>query len=100
VQEIERAFAIALELAGIMKPLTPHSIRHTVGSWLTIAGVPEVHVAEVLGHKRRSVTSGYSHLTPTSLGPVMEKLVSIERDGLPDHSQKRSQSKNAIERNQ
>jgi integrase len=81
-REVQRAFAVALEIAGITKQLTPHAIRDTVGSWLVIAGFSEeVHVAEILGHKRRTITSRYSHLTKRSLQPAMETLVRIEREG-------------------
>ena len=70
-----------MNLAGVRRPLSIHSVRHTVGSWLTIAGTPERHVAEMLGHAQRSVTSGYSHLAQGSLGPILETLERIEREG-------------------
>lgn len=80
-EEVRRAFDDALAAAGIRKHLTPHSIRHTVGSWLTIAGVSEAQVAEVLGHRRKSTTAGYSHLRRVDLMPVMATLERIEREG-------------------
>jgi integrase len=81
IRQVQRAFFVTLKLAGITKPLSVHSIRHTVGSWLTIAGAPERHVAEILGHAQRSVTSGYSHLAQGSLAPVLATLERIEREG-------------------
>lgn len=81
VRSLQRAFGVAMKLAGVRKPLSIHSVRHTVGSWLTIAGTPERHVAEILGHTQRSVTSGYSHLAQGSLGPILESLQRIEREG-------------------
>lgn len=60
--ELQRAFRIALDVARLRKPLSPHSIRHTTGSWLAIAGVPKEHRDEILGHARNSVGDGYSHL--------------------------------------
>jgi len=79
--EIQRAFAVALKLSGSNPALSVHSIRHTVGSWLTIAGHPERHVAEVLGHSLQSITRRYAHLAKGSLRPVLDDLVRIEAEG-------------------
>jgi len=87
--EIGRAFALALDLAGIRgKHLTPHQIRDTVASWLVIAGFDErTHVAEILGHSRRSVTSRYAHLTNRSLEPAIATLERTAQMGFtPAHS--------------
>jgi integrase len=46
--EIQRAFDVALRFARLREDVSVHSIRHTVGSLLTIAGHPERHVAEIL----------------------------------------------------
>ncbi|HMJ86922.1 MAG TPA: tyrosine-type recombinase/integrase [Vicinamibacterales bacterium] len=80
-EEVLRAFRLAMRIAGIQKKLVPHSIRHTVQSWLAIVGVPEAHRKEIAGHSRRSVTDGYSHLTRGSLVPVMATLARIEAEG-------------------
>jgi len=79
--EIQRAFAVALKLSEGNPALSVHSIRHTVGSWLTIAGHPERHVAEILGHSLQSVTRRYAHLAKGSLRPVLDDLVRIESEG-------------------
>jgi integrase len=81
--EIQRAFDVALRLANLRKDVSVHSIRHTVGSWLAIAGHTERYVAEVLGHSLQTVTRRYSHLSGGSLRPVVEDIVSIERHGFP-----------------
>jgi integrase len=83
--EIQRAFAVALKLSGANPALSVHSIRHTVGSWLTIAGHPDRHVAEVLGHSLQSITRRYAHLGKGSLRPVLDDLVRIEVEGFRDH---------------
>jgi integrase len=76
--EVQRAFALACKLSGVNAALSVHSIRHTVGLWLTIAVHPERHVAEVLGHSLRSVTRRYAHLAKGSLRLVIDDLVRIE----------------------
>jgi len=72
---------MARDVAGIQKNLIPHSIRHTVLSWLAIAGVSEVHRKEIAGHARSTVADGYAHLTKRSLVPVVATLVRIEVGG-------------------
>lgn len=84
-EEIRRAVMMALEIVAIRKNLTPHSIRHTVLSWLAIAGVPEVHRKEIAGHSRTTISDGYAHLTKGSLVPVLATLVRIETDGFSAH---------------
>jgi integrase len=55
-----RAWLPALEAAGL-EGLRFHELRHTVASWLADAGIPEVIVAAVLGHKvGPSMTAGYT----------------------------------------
>jgi len=76
-----RAVKRACEIAGIEKDLSPHSIRHTVASWLTIWGFSERLVAEVLEHSRQTITAGYAHLADSSLERVISTLVTIEKEG-------------------
>jgi len=83
-QEIRRSMALALDIAGIRKHLTPHSIRHTALSWLAIAGVSEAHRKELAGHSRKSVADGYAHLTKGSLVPVVALLTRIEAQGFSE----------------
>ena len=83
-EEIRRAMSMALAVAGIRKHLTPHSIRHTCLSWLTIAGVSEVHRKEIAGHSRKTVADGYAHLTKGSLAPALATLARIEAEGFSE----------------
>jgi integrase len=94
--EIQRAFVLARKLSGANEALSVHSTRHTVGSWLTIAGHPERHIAEILGHALQSVTRRYSHLNQDSLRPVLDDLVRIETEGFRAHEKgEKSQSGDA-----
>ncbi len=83
-EEIRRAVMMARDVAGFEKNLTPHSIRHTVLSWLAIAGVSEVHRKEIAGHSRSTVADGYAHLTKGSLVPVIATLVRIGLQGFSE----------------
>lgn len=73
-QQIHRIFARGLKAAGITKPLTPHSIRHTACSWLAMAGVPIQKIQAIAGHKNIQSTMVYSHLAPSSLSTALSLL--------------------------
>lgn len=79
--EVARAFERGVTLSGVTRDLTPHAVRHTVGSWLTIAGHSERHIAELLGHAQRTITSRYAHLRKSALVPVLADLCRIESEG-------------------
>ena len=51
-----------------------HDLRHDVASTLTMAGVPQRSVMEILGHKDPRMTLRYKHLTPAHLREAMTTL--------------------------
>ena len=59
----ERQWEMALRRSGIDKYLTPHSLRHTFGSWQLMAGVAPQVVQMRMGHESLATTSKvYAHL--------------------------------------
>lgn len=60
-----------------------HDLRHDVASTLTMAGVPQRSVMEILGHKDPRMTLRYQHLTPEHLQRAMAHLDAPEKDALP-----------------
>lgn len=82
VRDIQRAFEVARNLAGSRRDLTPHSIRHTVATWLEIADVSDSKRAGILGHSLQSITSKvYSHAPAEYLLDAVEAIARIEREG-------------------
>ena len=81
VLEVDRAFGLVLKVIGLKKNLVPHSIRHTVLSWLATVGVSQAHRDEIAGHARQAVGDGYAHLSMRALVPVIAVLVRIEMEG-------------------
>lgn len=51
-----------------------HDSRHDVASTLTMAGVPQRTVMEILGHKDPRVTLRYQHLSPNHLRGAIREL--------------------------
>jgi site-specific recombinase XerD len=73
-----RTFRLAVRAAGIKRPVSPHSLRHSYATRLLEQGVEARVVQILLGHVNIATTAVYLHLTePTraSLKATLDKLM-------------------------
>lgn len=74
VQSVKKGIAGAARRAGL-EGVTPYVLRHTAGTWMAMAGVPLLEIAERLGHSSIDTTRRhYLHLLPEYMQRSTEVL--------------------------
>ena len=80
VSAIRQIFLEAKERAGITKPASPHTLRHSFATHLIEAGTSLHHVQLLLGHRSPTTTTVYLHVSQMNLSQVSSPLDSIPEE--------------------
>ena len=91
---IQKTCKAAVQKAGILKNVTPHTLRHSYATGLLEAGVDLLTISRLLGHKSFSTTMIYLHVRRPHLGstpspidwlPVRQVPRYLQNDETPPH---------------
>jgi len=80
LSSIRQIFVEAKERAGITKPASPHTLRHSFATHLIEAGTSLHHVQLLLGHRSPTTTTVYLHVSRMNLAQVTSPLDSIPEE--------------------
>ena len=70
----ERVFKDSLKKAGLIKPATFHTLRHSFATHLLEDGVDKRYIQELLGHGNIRTTERYTRVNQNALGRIKNPL--------------------------
>ena len=73
-QRLQRALKLAVTEAGIAKPVSVHTLRHSFATHLLQGGTDIRTVQELLGHSDVSPTMIYTHVLKIAAGTTRSPL--------------------------
>lgn len=77
---IQHVFERAVKRAGITKPLSMHTLRHSFATHLLEHGIDLRYIKELLGHSRIKTTQVYTHISKQHIGAIRSPIYFIENN--------------------
>jgi len=77
-QSIQKIFQVALQKAGIKKPATVHTLRHSFATHLLEHGTDLRYIQEILGHSSSKTTEIYTHVSTKNIANIRSPFDDID----------------------
>lgn len=86
-RQIERIVAEGAKRAGIVKQVTPHTIRHSFATDLLRGGADIRSVQDFLGHASITTTQIYTHVSDKHLRETYDRFHNKSKDDIPEEKE-------------
>jgi integrase/recombinase XerD len=80
---VQRVFKTSVQVAGIKKKASVHTLRHSFATHLLESGTDLYYIQRLLGHKSASTTSVYLHIAGKDLGRIKSPIDILGSDQKP-----------------
>lgn len=77
-ERLQRALKVAVKQAGIAKPVSVHTLRHSFATHVLQSGTDIRTVQELLGHSDVSTTMIYTHVLKIAAGTTLSPLDALQ----------------------
>lgn len=68
------------EKAGLMRPISPHMLRHSYGTQQTEQGINTLTLQKIMGHRSSKTTEIYSHISQKQIGKTSSPVDNLDID--------------------
>lgn len=66
------------EKAGLMRPISPHMLRHSYGTQQTEQGINTLTLQKIMGHRSSKTTEIYSHISQKQIGNTSSPVDNLD----------------------
>ncbi len=77
-KSVQSVFKKAIKNAGVRKPATVHTLRHSFATHLLEDGTDIRYIQQLLGHKKLETTQIYTHITGSAMDKIKSPLDSLD----------------------
>ena len=82
VKDFRKSWSSASKRAGITRKICFHDLKHTMPSWLAMAGASPIEIQAFTGHKSIDMVMRHAHLSPEPRDKIGKKVENLLKNGM------------------